>query len=85
MGAILRYEGKVPVVEVQGYGHFSPGDEKTVDEKTAGEFEQQPCVDEGWVVERDGKKTRAAEDNESTDASNTPTPRGPGRVRKNDE
>lgn len=86
MAATLRYEGTTPKVEVPGYGHFAPGDEKQVDEKTAGEFEQQPCADEGWVVERSGaKKKAAAEEDESIDASDTRSPRGPGRSRKHDE
>lgn len=87
MSAVLRYEGNNPSVEVIGYGHFAPGDEKQVDEKTALDFEQQPCVDEGWVVVRDGKRSKgvkAAED-ELKDESQAESPRGPGRPRKDND
>lgn len=51
--ARLKYEGPLPVVEVQGFGHFSPGDSKEVDRVTAGAFTDPRCVAEGWVVEFD--------------------------------
>ena len=87
MGAILRYEGPLPSAEVVGYGHFAPGDEKSVDEKTALDFEAQPCVDEGWVVERDGngKKKKTASDDETNEPSTDLSVRGPRTQRNKDE
>jgi hypothetical protein len=83
---VLRYEGTHPNVEVVGYGHFGPGDEKNVDEKTACDFEQQPCADEGWVVVREeSKRSKKAAETESNDDSQALSPRGPGRPRNHND
>lgn len=77
---LLKYSGPLPLVEVGGYGHFSPGEEKTVDERTATDFDCPSCEKEGWTVTFDGKSKRA--DTESTTApAKDESPRGPRQHR----
>jgi hypothetical protein len=47
---LLKYNGTSELIQVYGYGHFKPGDEKEVDEMTAALFGDQRCVDEGFEV-----------------------------------
>jgi hypothetical protein len=72
----LKYNGQLPRVEVSGYGHFVPGEEKVVDHGTAIQFNDEPCKKEGWEVTFDEsrkKKNADSEPEKSTEAS----PRGP--------
>jgi hypothetical protein len=48
--ALLKYVGTSELIQVYGYGHFKPGDEKEVDDMTAAIFSDQRCVDEGFEV-----------------------------------
>lgn len=58
----LKYMGPLQQVEVQGYGHFGHGDEKQVDEVTAGAFKHSRAADEGWEVRSDEPATATTED-----------------------
>lgn len=49
----IKYTGAVMGVQVFGFGHFNPGDEKEVDHVTAGAFRDPRCKTEGWVVIED--------------------------------
>jgi hypothetical protein len=85
MSASLKYTGKVPSVEVTGYGHFAPGEEKIVDESTAREFEQPACQAEGWVVTRTTDSKKKTADTASTDSAYDPSPRGQRTSRTNND
>lgn len=50
MAPKLRYEGPLTTAQVSGFGHFLPGEEKTVDFMTAAAFSDPRCAAEGWVV-----------------------------------
>lgn len=54
----ITYNGTLPKIELGGYGHFAPGDSKTIDELTAAGMDNDTCAAEGWVVETEGKKTK---------------------------
>lgn len=58
---LLKYLGPCPLVEVSGFGHFTPGDEKFVDVMTAASFSDPRCAAEGWVVSPDAPVTLSAE------------------------
>jgi hypothetical protein len=74
----LKYDGKLPSAEVVGYGHFVPGEEKTVDIKTANDFDCAPCKEEGWTVTFDtGKKSKSADTENTTEPARDASPRGP--------
>jgi hypothetical protein len=62
----IRYEGPCPRVEIVGYGHFSPGDEKAIDTITGYNYLCPACVEAGWVVIPDA----------ATSATDVPTPDG---------
>jgi hypothetical protein len=82
---MLKYDGPLPRVEVGGYGHFAPGDEKSVDTKTAIDFDCQPCMDEGWSVTFEGNEKRATSaDTETIEPARNDAPRGP-RTRKDND
>lgn len=83
---LLKYSGSLPKVEVGGYGHFAPGEEKTVDDRTAIEFDCPPCAAEGWSVTfEDGKKKASHADTEATiTPAKDESPRGP-RSRTNQD
>lgn len=84
--ATLKYDGPLPVAEVVGYGHFSPGDEKQVDARTALEFDCDPCMTEGWSVTHDsGKKTHSADTEEIAASAKDESPRGPRQSRNNND
>lgn len=53
MPKFLKYMGPLQQVEVSGYGHFGHGDEKQVDEVTAGAFMHPRAAAEGWEVSTD--------------------------------
>lgn len=53
MAYFLKYMGPLQIVEVKGYGHFGHGDEKLVDEVTAGAFKDERVKKEGWEVRSD--------------------------------
>lgn len=83
----LKYEGELPQVEVAGYGHFTPGDEKTVDLKTALDFDQEHPRREGWIVTLDADDHRnnrraETENDDATAGAKEESPRGP-RTRRN--
>jgi hypothetical protein len=85
MGATLNYDGPLPVAEVVGYGHFSPGEEKTIDDVTAAQFDCEPCQREGWTVEyTDSKKKRKSADQETVTPARDDSPRGPRTKNGND-
>jgi len=48
--ATLKYTGLLENPMVQGYGHFTPDEEKEVDDITAGAFNNPECEAEGWIV-----------------------------------
>jgi hypothetical protein len=78
MSAILRYDGPLPQVEVGGYGHFAPGEEKSVDDFTAAQFDCDPCRDEGWSVTFGGEsRTRKSAESETTKPAVDLSARGP--------
>jgi hypothetical protein len=64
---VVTYNGKVPSIELVNYGHFSPGDSKTVDDLTAAGMDNELCKAEGWSVDYgDEKRSRKSADIEST-------------------
>lgn len=71
--AKVTYNGKLPSIQLVNYGHFAPGDTKTVDEFTALQLDNDLCRGEGWTVELDhSRKTRKSADSESnTSAAET--------------
>jgi hypothetical protein len=87
MSATLKYDGPLPQAEVGGYGHFSPGEEKTVDDFTAAQFDCDPCKDEGWSVSYgDGEKRKKKNaDMEATKPASDQSPRGPRNHATNNE
>lgn len=65
--ATVTYNGKLPRVELVGYGHFAPGDSKAVDDLTAAQMDNDLCKEEGWSVDGDGKSSsKKSADTEST-------------------
>lgn len=75
---LLKYTGNTPSVEVGGFGHFAPGDEKTVDVKTALDMDQPHPKSEGWEVTWEkGERPKGAEVDETIAPVSDPSPRGP--------
>lgn len=77
----VTYTGKLPRIELGGYGHFGPDESKMVDELTAGSLDNEVCAAEGWSVESDGKKTKKSAD---VDESTKPAAES-RRTHRNDE
>lgn len=74
----LKYNGPLPQAEVVGYGHFAPGEEKSIDTKTAIEFDCDPCKDEGWEVAfEEGNKPKGADIETDNAPVREDSPRGP--------
>ena len=65
----LKYNGPLPNPEVEGFGHFTPGEEKLVDAMTALSFRDARCVAKGWEVIDDAPAP--ATENQTT--TGTPT------------
>ena len=87
MSGTLKYDGALPQVEVGGYGHFAPGDEKTVDDLTAAQFDCESCKIEGWSVtysDADKRKKKSA-DTETDKPAADLSPRGPRNNATNKE
>jgi hypothetical protein len=68
----LKYVGPLPRVEVSGFGHFVPGEEKVVDLMTAQNFSELACAAEGWVVTFDAAPAPVEE--QSTTGTFLPEP-----------
>jgi len=49
-GAYVRYNGRLPVVVLGGYGNLLQGESRFVDQLTAGAFRDPLCAEEGWEV-----------------------------------
>lgn len=83
---MLKYDGTTPSVEVVGYGHFAPGEEKQVDVKTATDFDCDSCKEEGWTVTFEaGKKNRNADTENTIEPAVDASPRGPRQTRKDND
>jgi hypothetical protein len=75
MSATLKYDGLLPKAELVGFGHFAPGEEKTIDDYTAVQMDCETCKAEGWTVTFDEKRKKSA-DTESVKPALEPSPRG---------